>query len=90
VSAVQDVALLLVAASGTAVALTRDPLRQALLTGLFGLALATTFFVFQAPDVALSQVVVGTVALPVMILLTLAKLRETAAEQREDEAGEDE
>lgn len=89
-SALQDVALLLVAAGGTAVALTRDPLRQALVTGLFGLALATAFFVFQAPDVALSQVVVGTVALPVMILLTLAKLRETAAEQREDEEGEDE
>jgi energy-converting hydrogenase B subunit D len=90
VSVLQVVALLLVAAGGTAVALTRDPLRQALVTGLFGLALATAFFTFQAPDVALSQVVVGTVALPVMILLTLAKLRETAAEQREDETGEDE
>lgn len=88
-SALQVVALLLVAAGGAAVALTRDPRRQALVTGIFGLALATTFFVFQAPDVALSQVVVGTVALPAMILLTLAKLRATAAEQARDEEGEE-
>jgi uncharacterized MnhB-related membrane protein len=33
------------------------------------------FFVFQAPDVALSQIVVGAVALPLMILLALAKIR---------------
>jgi energy-converting hydrogenase B subunit D len=34
------------------------------------------FFVFQAPDVAPSEIVVATVALPVMILLAIAKIRE--------------
>ena len=33
---------------------------------------------FPAPDVALSQVVVGTVGLPLMILLALAKMRRDA------------
>jgi len=32
--------------------------------------------VFQAPDVALSEIVICTVAIPIMILLALAKIRE--------------
>ena len=79
----QAVALVAVAAGGTAVVLTRDPMRQVIVTGFFGLLLAILFFVLQAPDVALSQIVVGGVALPVMALLTLAKLRERAR-RRED------
>jgi energy-converting hydrogenase B subunit D len=70
----QGVLLVLVAVGGTAVVLTRDPLRQAIVAGVFGLLLGVLFFAFQAPDVALSQIVVGAVALPVMIVLTLAKL----------------
>jgi energy-converting hydrogenase B subunit D len=75
-TALQAVALVLVAAGGAAVVLTRDPLRQAMVAGVFGLLLAVLFFVFQAPDVALSQIGVGSVALPLMILLALAKIRE--------------
>ena len=37
--------------------------------------LGILFFVFQAPDVALSEIVVGAVAAPLMILLALAKVR---------------
>lgn len=79
-TAVQAVALVLVAAGGTAVVLTRDPLRQAIVAGIFGLLLALLFFTFQAPDVALSQITVSSVALPLMILLALAKIR--AEEER--------
>jgi energy-converting hydrogenase B subunit D len=71
----QAAALLAVAGCGTAVVLTRDPTRQVIVTGFLGLLLAILFFVFQAPDVALSQIVVGTVAVPVMALLALARLR---------------
>lgn len=67
--------LLLVAAGGTSVVATRDPLRQAMLASFFGILLALLFFVLQAPDVALSEIVVGAVALPLMILLSLAKIR---------------
>jgi uncharacterized MnhB-related membrane protein len=85
VTVLQVVALGLVAVGGTAVVATRDPLRQAMVVGIFGLSLAALFLVFQAPDVALSQIVVGTVALPVLILFTLAKLREIEEEEEEDE-----
>lgn len=64
----------LLAIGGTAVVLMRDPLRQALLVGIYGLLLALLFFALGAPDVALSQIVVCTVAVPVMILLTLTKI----------------
>jgi uncharacterized MnhB-related membrane protein len=81
-TALQAMALSLVALGGPAVVLTREPMRQAVVTGLYGLALALLFFVFKAPDVALSQIVVGSVGLPVMILLTISKVR--GREQRED------
>jgi uncharacterized MnhB-related membrane protein len=49
-------------------------------TSVFGLALAILFLAFQAPDVALSQIVVGAVGLPAMILLALRKvIRRTEA-----------
>ena len=59
----------------TSVVLARDPLRQAMVASIYGLVLGILFFSFQAPDVALSQTVVGAVALPMMILLALAKVR---------------
>jgi len=71
----------LVAAVATSVALTRDPLRQAMVASVYGLVLGILFFVFQAPDVALSQTVVGAVALPLMVLLALAKVRASEEEQ---------
>jgi uncharacterized MnhB-related membrane protein len=75
VNALQVAALLLVGGAGTCVVAARDPLRQAVLASFFGIVLALLFFVLQAPDVALSEIVVGAVALPLMILLTLAKVR---------------
>jgi len=71
----QIVALAAVAAGGTATVLVRDPVRAALVAGVFGFALAVLFFVFQAPDVALSELVVASTAVPLMVLLALAKLR---------------
>ncbi len=69
------VALVWVAAAGTAVVLTRDPLSQAFVAGFFGLSLAALYLLLQAGDVALSQLVVGAVALPLIVLLSLAKVR---------------
>jgi energy-converting hydrogenase B subunit D len=74
-TALQATALVLVALGGTAVVITREPLRQAMVAGIFGILLAVLFFLFQAPDVALSQITVGSVALPLMILLALARIR---------------
>lgn len=75
-SAIQIAALLLTAVAGTAVVLIRQPARQAIMLSAYGLILAVLFFSVQAPDVALSAIVVGAVALPMMILLTLAKVRQ--------------
>jgi energy-converting hydrogenase B subunit D len=79
---VQAIALIAVAIGGTAVVLARDPARQALVASVFGLTLAILFLAFQAPDVALSQIVVGAIALPAMIMLALRKVirREEAEE----------
>jgi energy-converting hydrogenase B subunit D len=74
----QVVALLLVAGGATAVVLTRDPSRQVVLTGLYGLALTVLFMVFQAPDVALSELVVGTVAAPLILLAAIRRARRRA------------
>jgi len=71
----QAVVMVLVAALGLAVALVKDPLRQLMPYSLFGGALAVLFLVLQAPDVALSGIVVTAIAYPAMILLALAKVR---------------
>jgi len=86
-NALQAVCLLVVAAAGTGTVLTRDPLRQTLAAAVFGLALAVLFLAFGAPDVALSQIVVAGVAVPVMVLLALAKIRIDADEREEGEEG---
>jgi uncharacterized MnhB-related membrane protein len=71
----QVVAIVLVGLGGLAVVSLRDPLRQALVFGLYGLALGVLFLVFQAPDVSLSNLVVSSVAFPFILLTALAKMR---------------
>jgi energy-converting hydrogenase B subunit D len=73
--AVQIVALGLVALGAWAVVAARDPTRQAVVASLYGLTLGVLFFSFQAPDVALSNIVIGAVVLPTIILLAIAKAR---------------
>ena len=67
--------LVLVAAGATAVVLIRERVRQVLALSVYGVLLAVLFLAFQAPDVTLSELTVGAVALPVVLLLTLAKIK---------------
>ena len=67
--------LILVAASATGVVLTRNPVSQAVTLSFYGLVMSLMFFIYQAPDVALSQVVIGAVTLPLLVLLALAKIK---------------
>ena len=83
--ALEIAVFLLVAAAGTAVVLTRNPVNQAIVASFYGLVLGIMFFVYQAPDVALSQITVGAVALPLMILLALAKVRALEGSGREED-----
>ena len=78
--------LTLVAAAGAVTVMVRDPARQAIVVGIMGFLLALLFFVLQAPDVALSEIVVGSLALPAMLFLALAKLREQESARNDDEA----
>jgi energy-converting hydrogenase B subunit D len=73
--ALQVTLLVLVAAGATAVVLIRARVRQVLMLSVYGVLLAVLFLAFQAPDVTLSELVVGAVALPIILLLTLAKVR---------------
>ena len=72
----QAAMLLLLALGGFVVVKIRDPLRQTLALSFYGFLLALLFVAFEAPDVALSAIIVGAVALPLMILLALGKIRE--------------
>jgi uncharacterized MnhB-related membrane protein len=67
--------LVLIAAGATAVVLTREPVRQVIVLSGYGLLLAILFMAFQAPDVTLSELTVGAVLLPLLLLLALAKVR---------------
>ena len=74
--------LLLVAFLATAVALCLDPLRQIILSGVYGLVLVVLFVVLQAPDVALSMLVVTTVGYPLIILIGISRTRRRRDEIR--------
>jgi energy-converting hydrogenase B subunit D len=73
--ALQVTALVLVAAGATVVVRTRERIRLVLVLSVYGMLLAILFFVFQAPDVTLSELTVGAVALPLILLLAIAKVR---------------
>ena len=67
--------LALIAISALGVVQTRSVTSQVLALSFYGLLLAVMFFVFQAPDVALSQITVGAVALPLMVMLAQANMK---------------
>lgn len=67
--------LLLIAVSGFAVVRTRDVTAQIISLGFYGVTTAFMFFFFQAPDVALSQITVGAVALPLMVMLAISRMK---------------
>ena len=72
-------ALLLAAISGTFVVLSRDPKRQVFALSANGAILGVLFFVLQAPDVALSEIAVGTAVTPLLYLATLAAVATSKA-----------
>jgi uncharacterized MnhB-related membrane protein len=79
----QSVAILFVALGALCVALARDVVRQAILFSLYGFSLVVLFLVFQAPDVALSALVVSAIAYPLVLVAAIARVaahRERRAE----------
>lgn len=84
----QAAILVFVAAGGTAVVLTRDPRSQVIGLSFYGFLLALMFFIFQAPDVSLSQITIGAVALPLMFMLAMARIRRDKEEAERKQKSE--
>jgi uncharacterized MnhB-related membrane protein len=80
--------LVLVAVSGLAVVRTRDVTSQIISLGFYGVLLALVFFFFRAPDVALSQITVGAVALPLMVMLAISRMKFRSANRDQKEKGQ--
>jgi energy-converting hydrogenase B subunit D len=79
--------LALIAISALVIVRTDDVTNQLLALGFYGLLFALMFFLFQAPDVALSQITVGAIALPLMVMLAITRMKrrgELKAEQKKE------
>jgi uncharacterized MnhB-related membrane protein len=63
--------IVLAGAAALAVVLTTDLLRMAMLASFYTLTLVIFFLLLQAPDVALSELVVGTIAYPVVLVVAI-------------------
>ena len=74
-TAVQIMALTLVALGALLVTLTRDLVKLTVANSAYGLLMTVLFLTFGAPDVALSELVVGAVAMPLAIVVALVKER---------------
>ena len=71
----QSVAFALVALGAPAIVLTRDLSRLVVINGFYGLVLVLLFVIYGAPDVALSMLVVSTVAYPLVLLIAVSRIR---------------
>lgn len=68
--------LMIVAVLGAVIALIqRDLLKAAILTGIPGAAIAFLYQFLLAPDVALTQAIVGSAIIPVFFALAVKKTR---------------
>ena len=82
--------LVLIGITGFAVVRTRDVTSQTVTLGFYGLLTALMFFYFQAPDVALSQITVGAVALPLMVMLAVSRMKVRDASKQINNRGHQE
>jgi uncharacterized MnhB-related membrane protein len=89
VSALIVLALTVVAVTGTAVVFADAPDRQAVTLSLFGLSLVVAFMALQAPDVALSELGVGTAVVPLMVMLAVRTMRKDRDRATRGQPGEE-
>lgn len=83
----QVVTMFLVAVGALATVACRDLVRQAIVFSVYGFALVALFVVFQAPDVALSELVVGGIAYPLVLVAAIARVRARRKHDGEDPDG---
>jgi uncharacterized MnhB-related membrane protein len=73
------------AVGALAVVLARDVIRQAIVLSIYGLGVVALFVVFQAPDVALSALVVSGIAYPLVLVAAIARVRGRAKHKEANE-----
>jgi energy-converting hydrogenase B subunit D len=78
------VLLSLIAVTGFVIVRTHDRTAQVFALTFYGLLFGLLFFVFQAPDVALSQITVGGLALPLMLMLAISRMRSRKERQEKE------
>jgi len=71
----QVVVILFVACGAVGVVAARDLVRQAIAFSLYGFSLVLLFVVLQAPDVALSALVVSGIAYPLVLVAAIARIK---------------
>ena len=71
----QSLVIALVALGALAVVVTRDLVRLTMIASLYALTLVVFFLVLQAPDVALSELVVGAIGFPLVIAVAIVMER---------------
>jgi uncharacterized MnhB-related membrane protein len=77
------VVLTVVMLVGVSVVLSYDARRQVFTFAVFGLSLALLFVVLQAPDVALSELTVGTIVVPLVLLVAIRQTRDESRDETE-------
>jgi energy-converting hydrogenase B subunit D len=71
VNVIYVLTIVLVGAAALTAVLVRDLVRLAMVASLYTLLLVVFFMLLHAPDVALSELVVGTIAYPVVLLAAI-------------------
>ncbi|KHL03264.1 Na(+)/H(+) antiporter subunit B [Sinomonas humi] len=82
------VSLTLVLVGAAVVVFTRPPSKQAVVLSVYGILLSIFFVTLQAPDVALSQVAIGTAVVPLIVVLSIRKIASIRDEARSEREGE--
>jgi energy-converting hydrogenase B subunit D len=67
--------LTLVLIGGTVTVLTQRPPQQAVVLSIYGVLLGVFFLTLSAPDVALSQIGVGTAIVPLVVMLAIRRVQ---------------
>ncbi|MFF4242438.1 Na(+)/H(+) antiporter subunit B [Actinomadura geliboluensis] len=69
----QAIALTLAGVLAVGTVLVRDPLRQVVAFSLFGLSLVMVFALLMAPDVAIAEIAVSSIGVPMVLLPVIYK-----------------
>jgi uncharacterized MnhB-related membrane protein len=83
------VLLLLLAVVATVASLTRDPRAQALVLSAYAMVMGVLMVAFHAPDVAMSELAIGSAVVPLLLVLAIRTCDREARAVQERKNGHD-